>query len=143
MAVNPKSLENLRKFPKGTSGNPEGGRKSNKGLVKLRKATREDIEAIGYLLRNKTPTEIMEMLKKGDQSLLTSIPLSVAIQAFRKGDAGAMEKLFNEIVGKAKERIEISGVDGGPIRFQDMSEEDLAAEEERLKRLLADAKSAD
>ena len=100
------------RFVKGKSGNPEGARKHNHALKKLRKASRADVEIIADLIQKKTPEQLYSLLKAGKLKGFAALVVSVFVKACTKGDAAAMEKLFREMVGPVREEFNLYNPDG-------------------------------
>jgi hypothetical protein len=62
---------------------------------------------------------------------------SVAIKGIARGDAAALNIILNRICGAVKEKIEITGENGGPImsKIGAMTQEERIKEIERLRKL--------
>lgn len=70
-------------------------------------------------------------------SVLQQWVAAAAILGIRKGDVLALDKILNRVIGSVKEKIEITGVDGGPImtKVGAMTQEERLQEIERLRKL--------
>jgi len=96
------------RWKKGQSGNPEGGRKHNPELKKLKNLTEAEIVEVGSLVVKGSITDLKKLSQNPDCSALTAMMASVAAKAINKGDGAALDILLNRIVGKVKERVEQS-----------------------------------
>jgi hypothetical protein len=95
-------------FPKGTSGNPGG--------------------------RPKEEKEIIEALRRRGDELVAAL-FRAALR--KKPDVRAITEAFNRAYGKARQLVELSGKDGGPLEidYSKLSVEQL----EELRSILEDA----
>jgi hypothetical protein len=89
------NIANLRKIPKGVSGNPKGRPKKLPGLDKL----------LAEVLGNET---------KGGVSAAQRILEALRARASR-GDVRAAEVLLERAYGKVKQTSEVTGKDGAPL----------------------------
>ncbi len=88
--------ENLRPFKPGTSGNPGGRPKGSAGFAeRIRKATKEGAD-------------------------LVAVAISIALNEKEPGVARmrAVEYLTDRMVGKALEKVELTGAEGGAIVYR-------------------------
>ncbi len=105
----PKQLEKFR-FKKGVSGNPEGGRKHDPELRKLRNLTKEEMVEIGSLIVKGDIAELerlknaIKKVAKGELApkvpVLQAMMASVALKTIATGDANALDILLNRLVGR-------------------------------------------
>ena len=101
--------ENIVKFkwPKGVSGNPSGRPKKDYGRIIA-------------------------------QAALESCPEYIAgrlYDALCKGNAYTFKELCDRAYGKVSDKVELTGKDGGPLEYRDMSEGDI---DQRIKQLEVD-----
>lgn len=106
--------QNLRKWKKGQSGNPLGGKIQNVEKRAIRNLTEQEMIEIGSLVVKGSLAELKEIAKDPNASALKCMMAAVAVKTISKGDPYALDTLLNRLVGKPKERIEMTGQDGGP-----------------------------
>lgn len=102
-------VENLKPWPKGISGNP-GGRPKRRLIDEV----------------------LNELLLTEDSKVAEAIARALLGKA-KAGDLRAIQLVVERVQGRPKQAMELSGIDGGPMRFEDMSDEQL---DYRLKELL-------
>ncbi len=101
-----------KRFKKGQSGNPEGGRKHNKDLKKIRHLTNEEFKEVASVILNRDCSleDLKEMVVTQDKvSPLTRWIASVVGNGIKKGDAAALNVLLDRICGKVKEHVHHTG----------------------------------
>lgn len=97
--VNPKSLENLKPFVKGQSGNPYGRKKGVATLTtQLKLLLEQDIQ---FTIKGS------QITKSGVQWVLDSL-----IKKAAKGDISAIKEVFDRVEGKAKQSIDLGNKEG-------------------------------
>lgn len=120
----PAQLANLRPIKKGQVLNPEGARAHNPDMVRLKRLTNAEVAEIGTLIvlgNEQALSDIIldsEIDPKCQHSALKVWMARIALNGIRRGDGHALDKFLDRVVGKVREKIEISGEDGGPIRNQ-------------------------
>jgi len=122
-------------FKPGQSGNPEGARRHNQELKRLRRLSAEEVSAIATMILEHDRKALVELTKKTDASILQLWFAKIAAKAIDKGDATALSIILDRVCGKAPSKVEISGKDGGPITTSEMTHEERLAEIERLRKL--------
>lgn len=135
------------RFKPGQSGNPLGGKLHNPELRAIKRLTAHEVAEIGTLIISKNLTKLRAIVKDAKDnpdskhSGLKSWIAMVAIKGISKGDAHALDVLLNRLVGKVKERIELTGEDGGPVRqlVGSMTPEERKAELRRLRKMRQEA----
>lgn len=132
-------------FQKGHTHWKKGLEAARKSPVRqIRRMTKKEIAEIGTLLLDKKIHELREIAlaaKDGigpERSALQSVLATVVLTAFQKGDMSKFDVLLTRIVGKAPAPLEVSGPEGGPIRTEERSTEDLRAELDRLRKYRKD-----
>ena len=111
-------LKNLRPpFPKGVSGNPKGRPPDALGK-QMRQLTASDFAEIADLIVKGNLAQLQRIGKDPSSSALKVLISAIVIKAIQKGDMGALDTLLNRLVGKVKEKIEISGADGAPLQVE-------------------------
>jgi len=121
--VNPKSLANLKPYPKGISGNPGGKRHKLPLTDRYADRIEEKLpERFRKWLIAKAPP-LAEVLipgsKYGDMVVIAQI-----LQA-AKGKTEAAKEIREAIEGKALVRLRHEGPDGGPIQVESANAEEL------------------
>lgn len=112
--ANPKgSPQNLKYFQKGQSGNPEGGRKHDPELKKLKNLTQAELIEVGTFIVKGKMSELRALMKNPDTSALQAMVAGLAIKTMSKGDPAAFNALMDRLLGKVKEHIQHSGEIGG------------------------------
>lgn len=102
------------RWKKGVSGNPDGGRKHDPEIRKLKALTKKEIAEVGELILMGNFQELLRMrdevknLKSEDSALKVMIA-AVAMRVVSKGDMVALDTLLNRLVGKVKDEIDLSG----------------------------------
>ena len=131
----------------GNSGNPNG-RPTLKKILKrvgFQQEQAEDHELVrkiisGYLL--KTVAELRELNNNSDITGHEKTYLTLINIAMVHGDPRIAGFLLSYLIGKPKERIEHTGLDGGPVEFAHMSLVELKEHAKRsmieLKDLISD-----
>ena len=100
-------------FKKGQSGNPKGRPKDLLGK-KMRQLTAEEFAEIANLIIKGSIEELRAISKDESQSALRVMIAAVAVKTISKGDMDALDKLLNRLVGKVKDHVQVTGMNGGP-----------------------------
>lgn len=111
-------------FAPGVSGNPAGRPPEPEEFKAVRRLTKAEIAECGALILDKTVGEIQAMAKDPTQKML-NVMLAGMAAAAAKGNPGAFDKLLDRLVGKQKDRIEVSGALAVRQRYDAMSDEEL------------------
>jgi len=114
-----------RDFPKGVSGNP-GGQSGDPAVRAMRRLTRAEIADAGSMLLDLKRSDFEKMAKDPECSMLRTVIAGIALAA-AKGNPTCFRELMTSIVGKPKERIEVSGSVGVKTRYDVMTDEELKA----------------
>ena len=101
-------IENLRPWKPGQSGNPGGRPKKDIGAEIARAVIERNQEAICRAMS----------------------------KALLRGNAHTFEVLANRAYGKVPNKVELTGMDGGPVEYRLMSDADLQARMEQLQNEL-------
>lgn len=128
-----------RRFKKGEINNPTGNNGSAELRI-LRRMSRGEIADFGAMLVEMKMKDFRLIPKDEDASPLKVMVAGMAAAAM-KGNSGCWDKLLDRLVGKTKDRIEISG-SLAVQRMTSLSEAEIKAklkeQEAELKRLLSD-----
>lgn len=101
-------------FPKGVSGNPLGGKMHNKELKAIRRLTAVEVAEIGGMILQNNLAALKAIAKDPDASVLKTMIASVAVKTIEKGDAHALDKLLDRLIGKVRDEIKVTSV-GNPL----------------------------
>lgn len=144
--ANPKSIAPF-KFKKGQSGNPQGGRLHDPFTRMIKRLTSAEVAEVGGLIIKKNITalkSIIEDAKMNPDSKHSALKVwisTIAIKGITKGDAHALDVLLNRLIGKVKDRIELTGEEGGSVKMLvgAMTPEERERELKRLRQMREDA----
>lgn len=103
-----------KRFKPGESGNPNGRPPTSPEVKALRKLTSEYIEEIGDLILMQDWAKLQEIANSQDVPPIQRIYAKALVMAERKGDTAALEQFLNRVVGKVREKLDMSA--GGDIR---------------------------
>ena len=99
----PKSTQ----FKKGQSGNPEGARKHNQDLKKLKACLKREIDETLNLLLQSDIDKLNHLIKSKDSDVLTLALASVLSKSIKKGDWYALKGLFSFVTNNEASRRRI------------------------------------
>ena len=108
----PSEAQKAARFKPGESGNPEGGRRHNPDLRRLKKLTTEEVLEIGSFLLSNNIAKLQAMTDDAIQnprSRHSSLKIWIArvvLQGSKKGDAKALELVLNRLIGKVPDKME-------------------------------------
>lgn len=100
-------------FKKGVSGNPAGRPKDKLGEA-MRMLTAESFAEMANIIIKGQISDLQDVMKNTKHSVIQKVIASTVIKMMQKGDIHALDTLLNRLVGKVKERVEVTGADGGP-----------------------------
>lgn len=92
-------MANLIPWKPGQSGNPSGRRRD---LI-----TRDHLKAILSRFSSLTKKQLKEIMDAEDTAMLDAIVASIMFKALETGDANRLEFLFNRMIGKVKEELDL------------------------------------
>ncbi len=105
---NPNPSEKNR-FQPGVSGNPRGRSLESPEVRKIRRLTNDEIAEVGTMLLDNNMAQLQAIVKDPETPFLKLMIASVAANAVKKGDAGAMNILLDRMAGKIKQEVKHSG----------------------------------
>ena len=111
-----KGQRNKGTFKKGWKGGP-GRPKLSVDLLAIRQSAREELCA-WYAHFVKLSPEQRRNLKPSEYPLLASGILKSLQKFAQSGHWKQIEYLMNQVIGKPRESVEITGKDGGPMEVQ-------------------------
>ena len=97
-----------RDIKKGDVLNPRGAASHNPDLKAVRRMTHDDVSEVGQLIVEGNIEKLKSAKDDPSSSVLKVWFCSVAIKAIDRGDAGALSVLLDRIVGKVKEKVEVT-----------------------------------
>lgn len=103
-----KQHANLKRFPKGVSGNPAGRPPDVLGR-QMRQLTAQEFAEIANLIVKGSIEELRKIVKDESQSAIKVMVAATAVKIISKGDMHSLDILLNRLVGKVKDQIEHSG----------------------------------
>lgn len=103
-----KSLQNLKPFKKGISGNPSGRSPLSPEEKKLRKMTKEQFKEVGDLIVNGKWDELEDVESDPNATVIQRMVCKALIVAHGKGDWHTVNLLLDRLIGRVKEEIDIS-----------------------------------
>lgn len=114
---NPKSLKNLKNFPKGVSGNPLGAAHPNYDRTSsvMKRLTAKEVKELSYLILNGDIEELQAIAKNKKERVVKVMLAAIAVKIISKGDANALDILLNRLIGKVANPIRLGNTDGSPI----------------------------
>lgn len=127
-------------FKKGQVANPLGAGAHNRVAKHIKYSTIEDVAEVGTMILENNFSSLQKLYKDPETNILKMWFASVALHGIKKGDAAALNAVLDRIIGKCKERIEFTGVNGGPVRVagEDLTAEQRSEEIQRLERARRD-----
>jgi hypothetical protein len=75
----------------------------------LRKLSKAEFAEIASVILRGDRAELERMAKDPKTTIVKAMAASVCATIIKKGDADALDKFFNRIIGKVKDEVEVSG----------------------------------
>ena len=95
-------------FKKGQSGNPEGSRLHNPELRAIKRLTNDElIDVCSFMIKGNLD-ELKTMLDNPKETVLRLMLASVAYKTIVSGDIKGLELFLDRIIGKVKEKTEVT-----------------------------------
>lgn len=146
MPYNPKSLENLKKYPRGTSGNARGSNekqrkkkeKEMRVIDQLKKVFKvDDVKAIfrdrvkmqdvdewEQVILSMTASQLTALGKwDGCPAYAKNLAVSILFD-MKSGKTTTIDKLRDRQFGKIPQRVEVTGANGEPLQPKAMTPDD-------------------
>lgn len=126
------------KFKKGESGNPQGSsaRSRNRQLKAIARLTADQVSEVGTLILTNNRDQLRELAQDENASVLTVWMSGLIVRSMSKGDPSIFRAIMDRVVGRALERTEITGRDGGALALdvagKPMTEEEIVQRIEHL-----------
>lgn len=107
-----------RNFVKGQVSNPKGAGAVSPQVRAIRKITLEHIEEVADLILDGNLEKLKALASHPDTSVLKVWIAKAAATGIQKGDLHSLDAILNRVLGKPKERHEVTGKDGEEIGFK-------------------------
>lgn len=105
-----------RSFKPGNKANPKGGGALSPKIRAIRKITNEHIEEVADVILDGNLDKLKGLLGNPDSSVLKVWLAKAAAEGIRKGDIYPLDLILNRVIGKPKDKVEVTGKDGEPLR---------------------------
>lgn len=105
--VNPKSLENLKMWKKGESGNPIGSRAHNPATRALKKITLESYREMIELVLTGNLSQLKEIAENPKTPALQVGIATAFMKAIKEGNHEIIERIAERLVGKIPDELNI------------------------------------
>lgn len=125
MAAGGKGKPRGRPFPPGNNANPIGAAAHDPVLRAVRRMSRAEVAEMGTALLDMTRADFEKLAKDKDAPMLKVMLAGQALNA-SKGNSSSFDKLLDRVIGKTKDRIEVSGAVGTKTKYDTLSTEQLA-----------------
>lgn len=107
-----------KNFQKGHVANPKGGGALSPEVRAIRKITLEHIEEVADLILDNNLEKLKALASNPETSVLKVWIAKAAATGIQKGDLHSLDAILNRVLGKPKERHEVTGKDGEEIGFK-------------------------
>ena len=124
-------------WKKGQSGNPRGGNSHSKVVRQVKRLTMDEVADLASMVILKNRDELRAVLLNKNTSVLKAWFAAVAVKGIAKGDHAALGALLDRVVGKVKDKVEVTGDAAAPLyaRLEALSAGEREAEIVRLRKL--------
>lgn len=119
MAVNIKSLDNLKLFKKGEVANPNGRPRKYVSLLKEQGYSISQVNDSIQVLMSMTPKELKEVENNPDATALELTITKAILKSMSNGSLYSIDTLMNRVYGKPKEQVDIQSDNKIEIVFID------------------------
>lgn len=120
------------RFAPGNNANPRGARAHNPVKKEFKRLTEQQLREVMELILDTHPDKLEELKTHMHTTTLKAWIAQAALKGLESGDMGPLLAILDRVLGRIKERVEISTV-------KDMSDEELTAKaielEQKLKSL--------
>jgi hypothetical protein len=125
-----------RDWVKGQVPNPLGGGAHDPNKKAMRRLTQAQVAEVASMILSGRVEDLEAIVgnkQKGIPADANASPLKLwfatcALRGITKGDVGILDIFLNRTVGKVKDKLELTGEDGGPIEFSNMTKEQIEKE---------------
>lgn len=122
-------------FKKGQSGNPGGRPLADPEVKAARELTAKELASVIEMVFAATVPELTIIAADPKEPFVRSVVAKCCVIAHRTGDWTKVDSILNRAIGKVSDSVQLTGKNGGAIRFNDT---EAAA---KLAALFAAAKS--
>jgi hypothetical protein len=106
------------RWKKGQSGNPSGPALQDKAVTALKRMGAQELAETCEMILKANRAELAAILEDPNTSMLQVNLISAILADTQKGLTYTLDKLLERVVGKPKERIELSGDPDNPMTMQ-------------------------
>lgn len=121
-----------KNFKPGVVTNPDGRPPLSPELKQMRTLTYDQVSEIASIVINGKRDELQQILVNPNATVLQQIMAKAAINALATGNMGTINAFLDRIVGKARQSIELTGKEGGPVAFSDLSKDEILKETQAI-----------
>lgn len=108
-----------KRFKPGQSGNPRGMIPTSPEVKYVRKITSQALEEIGDLILSSDKDKLRSISEDETESVIRRIYAKAATNAMTKGDLVNLEMILNRVIGKVREKVDVSSSEGFKVIFED------------------------
>ena len=108
-----------RNIEKGQVLNPIGGNAHNPEVRMVRKLTNEQVIELSTIILEGNPQKLRDVMNDKSSTVLQVAIASALNKAIIRGDMAAVNALLDRILGKVKDRVDISGDVGIKVSITD------------------------
>lgn len=101
-----------RDWKPGESGNPAGGQPLPAEIKALRTITQKQVAEIASVILTGNLEKVKQVVADPNSTPMQVWFCTCILKGIAKGDAFAMDKLLERVIGKVKEKIDLSSSDG-------------------------------
>lgn len=120
--MEPKKLPRGRPFKKGNNANPRGAGALPPEARAIRKITIEHIQEIADLILQGNIEELKRLATDPATSVMKVWIAKAAVAGMTSGNLHSLEIILNRVMGRPRETVQISGLEGGPIKTENVFE---------------------
>lgn len=130
-----KNTKGLIPFKKGQSGNPQGGRIHNAEIKRIKNLSEAELVEVASFIINSRINDLKAKIKEPETTTLQGMVIGLALRTASRGDPSAFNALMDRLLGKVKEKVEITS------NNTNVTAEVVTYDEDKLKAVLAKIRS--
>jgi hypothetical protein len=131
-----------KRFEKGNNANPLGAKAHDPVKKAIKKLTSKHLEEIVSTILLVSPDQLKKE-SESDPTVMKTWIASAALTGIKKGDLTFFNSLIDRIHGRVKQRVELTGNEGGPLETSAETEEERKLRKERIAQLTQSLKDLD